>query len=91
MARQIPKRQCKYCKTIFLPDPRCARRQRYCANPECRQASKVASQHRWLHKPANRDDCTGPTHVERVRAWRQAHPGSWRRKASGRPQAFQED
>ena len=91
MARQIPNRKCKHCKAFFVPDPRCAKRQRYCYQPECRKASKAASHQRWLAKPANRDYFTGPAHVERVRAWRQVHPGYWRRKASEMPHALQED
>ncbi len=63
MRRPLAKRKCKHCQTFFAPDPRSARRQRYCSKPECRQASKAASQHRWLHKPGNRDYFTGPTHV----------------------------
>ncbi len=65
MRRPLTTRKCKHCQTFFAPDPRSARRQRHCSKPECRQASKVASQHRWLHKPGNRDYFTGPTHVER--------------------------
>src|SRR5216683_3305494 len=80
MRRPRTKRKCKHCQTFFAPDPRSARRQRHCSKPECRQASKAASQHRWLHKPGNRDYFTGPTHVERVRQWRRAHPGYWRRQ-----------
>jgi hypothetical protein len=66
-------------------------RQRYCAKPACRQASKTASQRRWLQKPGNRDYFTGPTHVERVRQWRQAHPGYWRPQGARSPKALQED
>jgi hypothetical protein len=60
-------------------DPRNAWHQRYCAASECRAASKAASQRRWLGKPENRDYFCGPEHVERVRAWREAHPGYGRR------------
>jgi hypothetical protein len=77
--------------TIFVPDPRCVKRQRDCSNPECRKASKAASQQRWLNKPDNRDYFKGPTHVERVRAWRKAHPGYWRRKGSNKPDALQDE
>jgi hypothetical protein len=91
MARQISNRKCKHCKAFFVPDPRCVTRQRYCSQPECRKASKAASHQRWLDKPANRDYFKGPTHVERVRAWRQVHPGYWRRKAPEMPHALQED
>src|SRR5262245_35711754 len=55
-----------------------------------RQASKAASQRRWLSKPENRDYFCGPAHVERVRQWRQTHPGYWRRTASQAQEAIQE-
>ena len=91
MRRPLTKRKCKHCQTFFDPDPRSARRQRHCSKPECRQASKAASQHRWLQKPGNRDYFTGSTHVERVRQWRRAHPGYWRRQGSRAPDALQDD
>ena len=91
MVRQPRTRKCQQCKTVFVPDPRCVKRQRYCSTPECRQASKAASQQRWRQKPANRDSFTGPTQVERVRAWRQAHPGSWRRQRFKPPHALQDE
>lgn len=90
MTRQIRKRKCKHCKAFFDPDCRNVGRQQYCSQPPCRQASKAASQRRWLQKPANRDYFSGPTHVERVRQWRQDHPGYWRRKASQAREALQE-
>jgi hypothetical protein len=39
-------RKCKHCQTFFAPDPRSARRQRYCATPACRQARTAASPRR---------------------------------------------
>jgi hypothetical protein len=91
MRRPRTQRKCKHCRTFFAPDPRNVRRQRYCAQPACRQASKAASQRRWLQKPGNRDYFTGPIQVERVRQWRQAHPGYWRRQGTRTPNALQED
>lgn len=91
MRRPLTKRKCKHCQTFFAPDPRSARRQRYCSTPACRQASKTASQRRWLQHPNNRDYFRGPPHVERVRQWRQTHPGYWRRTASRPPHALQDD
>jgi hypothetical protein len=82
MIRHLRKRKCKHCKTFFAPDPRNVGRQHYCAQPLCRQASKAASQRRWLRKPENQDYFRGPAHVERVRQWRQHHPGYGRRKVS---------
>jgi len=59
--------------------------QKYCAKPECRNASKAESQRRWLSKPENRDVFRGPENVERVRQWRAKNPGYWKRppKAQG--------
>ena len=91
MKRPLPKRKCKHCQTFFDPDPRSARRQRHCSKPACRQASKAASQRRWHQKPPNRDYFRGPTQVERVRQWRKAHPGYWRRQGARAPHALQED
>ena len=72
------RRKCLNCGALYRPDPRNLRPQRYCSEPVCRRASKAASQRRWLAKSANRDYFRGPEHVERVRAWRAAHPGDWR-------------
>jgi hypothetical protein len=91
MRRPHTKRKCKHCQTFFEPDPRSAKRQHHCSKPACRQASKAASQHRWLQKPGNRDYFTGPTHVERVRQWRKAHPGYWRRRGVRTQHTLQED
>ena len=48
MGQHIRKRTCKHCKGCFDPDPRNVGRQHYCSQPLCRQASKAASQRRWL-------------------------------------------
>jgi hypothetical protein len=72
------RRKCLNCGELYRPDARNLRHQRYCSAPGCRQASKAASQRRWLAKGANRDYFRGPEHLERVRAWRAAHPRYWR-------------
>jgi hypothetical protein len=63
MRRPRTKRKCKHCRTFFEPDPRSATRQRHCFKPECRQASKAASQDRWLQKPGNRRVPIFPVHT----------------------------
>jgi hypothetical protein len=68
-----------WCGDLFEPDPRNAKRQKCCAKPACRTALKAARQRRWLEKPQNQDYFRGPEHIERVRVWRAAHPGYWRR------------
>lgn len=90
MIRRTRKRKCKHCKTFFMPDPRNAHHQCYCGRQECRKASKKASQRRWLSKPENKNHFSGPANVERVRQWRENHPGYWRAKPSDNPDALQD-
>jgi len=86
----IKRKKCYNCKELFIPDPRNINRQKYCRKPECRKASKAASQRRWLAKPENQDYFCGSDHVERVQLWRQAHPGYWRRKRKKHQDALQD-
>jgi hypothetical protein len=81
--------KCLHCKEIDLCEPRSRGRQRYCSKPDCRRASKAASQRRWLSRPENANYFRGAAHCERVRRWREAHPGYWRRKKPA-PLALQE-
>ena len=83
-------RKCLHCGELFRPDARNRRHQRYCCAPRCRQASKAASQRRWLDKPENRDYFRGPEQVRRVQRWRQAHPGYWRVQRSLTPEPLQD-
>jgi hypothetical protein len=80
MAKRIKTRKCRNCRTSFRPDSRNAWHQQYCKKPECRKASKAASQRRWLAKEENRDHFRGPLNVQRVQEWRREHPGYWRPK-----------
>jgi len=68
-------RKCLNCSDIFDPDCRNVGRQHYCSKPECRHASKAASQAAWLAKPPNSDYFCDPAHVARMQAWRAAHLG----------------
>ena len=74
------RRKCRCCNHLFVPDPRTADRQRYCSAPGCRQASKAASQRRWVGKNGNGDYFRGPEAVRRVQARRASHPGYWKPK-----------
>ena len=71
--------KCLHCKKLFVPDYRNRTRQKYCSTPECRQAGKRARQQLWLSQPENRDHFRGTENVQRVQAWRAAHPGYWKR------------
>jgi hypothetical protein len=79
MSSKLARRKCRCCRDFFLPDYRNGHHQIYCSKPECRQASKRASQRRWLCQPANRDYFRGSQNTRRMQEWRQAHPGYWKR------------
>jgi hypothetical protein len=87
---EIKRKKCCNCNKLFRPDPRNATRQKYCPKPQCRQASKAASQQRWLQKPENQDHFCGAENVLRVQQWREANPGYWRRKRKIKPDALQD-
>ena len=65
---------------FFFPDYRNWKQQHYCGKPDCRQASKLASQRRWYRKPKNLSYFRNGEGTDRVRTWRKAHPGYWRQK-----------
>jgi hypothetical protein len=77
--------KCLCCKERHRADPRNAGRQNYCCKPACRKASKAASQSKWSTKPENRDYFRGAENAARVRQWRAANPGYWRRGGRGKP------
>ena len=76
--------KCLFCGTMFRPDRRNARHQKYCSEADCRKASKAASQRAWLAKPQNQDYFRGPENVARVQLWRASHPGYWRHAQGNR-------
>ena len=82
--------KCLHCREFFVPCSNNRRTQRYCSKAECRKASKIAAQAKWLNKPQNRCYFRGPENVERVRRWREHHPGYWRKKGSPPADALQD-
>jgi len=90
MRRRVRKRKCSHCKEYFYPDRRNRHHQEYCSKPDCRKASKAASQKRWLSKPENRDYFRSAANVLRVQMWRKDNPGYWRRQGSGPEDALQD-
>lgn len=81
---------CLHCREKRSCDPRNRGRQSYCGKPECRKASKAASQGRWAGKQENENYFRGAENVERVRQWRKEHPGYWRRTTAGKQDALQD-
>ncbi|WP_198264608.1 hypothetical protein [sulfur-oxidizing endosymbiont of Gigantopelta aegis] len=70
--------KCLHCHTFFKPNPRSKGRQKFCSAPECRQASKAASQKKWLQKPQNKNYFCGTVNVQRVQQWRSQNPKYWK-------------
>ena len=60
------------------------------SNPACRIESKRQAQSRWSAKPENQNYFRGPENVDRVRQWRSAHPGYWKRAQIEPPVALQD-
>lgn len=74
------RRKCRCCRDLFMADYRNGRRQHYCSKPECRRASKAASQRAWLSQPENQSYFRGAENTRRVQEWRKEHPSYWKRK-----------
>jgi hypothetical protein len=91
MMRQRRRRRCLCCKELFLPDPRSRYHQRFCSKVQCQKASKALSQARWRAKFSNQNYWRGAAEVERVRSWRKAHPGYWKKKAPQVEGTLQDD
>jgi hypothetical protein len=87
---ETKRKKCCNCNELFRPDPRNVNRQKYCPKPQCRKASKAASQQRWLQKPENQDYFRGSDNVERVQQWREANPGYWGGKRKNKQDALQD-
>jgi hypothetical protein len=77
--KRARRRKCRHCGRLYVPDPRTRDRQKHCSDPECKRAGKAWRQRRWSGKPENRGYFSGPENVARVREWREAHPGYWRK------------
>lgn len=86
----IKRNKCRNCGELFVPDARNRYRQKYCFKPECRKASKAASQRQWLNKPENQDYFRCPDNVRRVQQWRKDNPGYRRRQKRNRTVALQD-
>ncbi len=80
MKKKIRRRRCKHCNSLYMPDPRNLKRQKFCRKAKCKEASKRYSQQKWLMKPQNKDHFSGAANVIRVQQWREQNPGYRKRK-----------
>ena len=88
--RAVKRNKCRNCSELFVPDARNRGRQKYCFKPECRKASKAASQRQWLNKPENQDYFRCPDNVRRVQQWRKDNPGYRQRLKRNRTLVLQD-
>ena len=67
----MKRKRCRYCKRLFLPDPRVGERQKSCGDPLCQKAHKVENNARWRGRNPDyfRND------YPRVKEWLDQHPG----------------
>ena len=72
-------RNCLHCTQLFDPDYRHRHNQFYCTKLECKKARQAANRQRWRERPENQDFWRERWNIERVQAWRIAHPEYWKR------------
>ena len=82
--------KCLCCQELFRPDRRNTHHQKFCTKPECRKESKRQSQARWVARPENQNHFRDGSHVERVRRWREKHPGYWKKTPRERSRTLQD-
>jgi hypothetical protein len=78
---KLRRRTCLCCRELFIPDPRNRHHQEFCSELRCQRARQALNLHRWRGKSENKTYFQGKEQVERVRVWRKAHPGYWKRTA----------
>jgi hypothetical protein len=74
------RRKCRHCGRLYEPDPRNRWHQMFCSQAPCQQASKRASQRRWARSALGRAYFRRPKNAQRVRLWRERHPGYGRKR-----------
>lgn len=73
------KRKCRFCRKMFIPDPRVKRHQKFCLRAKCQERRIIKSQENWLRK--NPGYFQG--RYENTRIWREKNPTyqkEWRKK-----------
>lgn len=67
----MKRKRCRYCKRLFLPDPRVGKRQKTCGDPLCQKTHKVKNNARWRRRNPDYFKNDYP----RVKDWLDHHPG----------------
>jgi hypothetical protein len=77
--RRLRRRKCCHCHHEYEPDPRTAKRQKFCGLAECQRARRRLTARAWRRHNHLRHD----EDIVRVRVWRRGHPGYWRKHRRG--------
>jgi hypothetical protein len=77
--KRLRRRRCKHCHRDYDPDPRTAKKQKYCGRAECQRARRRLTARAWRRHNHLRH----PDDVTRVQVWRETHPGYWRKHRRG--------
>ena len=67
----MKRNRCRYCKSLFIPDPRVGERQKTCGDPLCQKAHKAENNARW--RKSNPDYSRND--YPRLKEWLDQHPG----------------
>lgn len=67
----MKRKRCRYCKRLFIPDPRVGERQKTCGDPLCQKAHKVENNTRWR----GRNPGYFKNDYPRIKQWLDQHPG----------------
>lgn len=78
----MKRKRCRYCKRLFIPDPRVGERQKTCGDPLCQKSHKMQNNTRWRKRNPDyfRDD------YPRVKQWLDQHPGYLKHYRESHPQ-----
>jgi hypothetical protein len=75
----MAKKRCIVCGTWFIPNPRTAKTQKACFDPDCRKERKRRADKSWRER--NPDWSAG--RVSKVRDWNAQYPDYWRQYRAG--------
>ena len=67
----MKRKRCRYCKRLFIPDPRVGERQKTCGDPLCQKAHKAKNNTRWR----GRNPDYFKNDYPRIKGWLDQHPG----------------
>ena len=75
-------KRCRYCKRLFISEPRVRDRQKACGDPPCQRAHKTENNARW--RKSNPDYFRND--YPRVKQWLDQHPGYLREYRQSHPE-----